>query len=252
MGLTIEAACGCDIGKKRSNNEDNFCFGGKCLGPDDDGLQEPICMEVPLESGLCFAVFDGMGGEAFGEVASHRAAQQMLRSCRTWTDTLLPKRYLERLTAQLNDAVVEAQRERNTSRMGTTMAALYFSGGHAYACNVGDSRIFRSRNGGAMQISVDHVAERPGMEHRKAPLTQYLGIDPEEMRLEPHIFKGELVRGDIYLICSDGLTDMLTDWEISEILHESENADSCVRDLIRTALDNGGRDNITAIVCKLK
>ena len=102
-----------------------------------------------------------------------------------------------------------------------------------------------------MQLSQDHTEGRPGGEQTKAPLTQHLGMDPEEIAVEPYIAKGELRQKDQYLLCSDGLTDMLTNFEISDIMLRCEDVGECVDTLIRTALEHGGRDNITVIVGKI-
>ena len=252
MGFHLEAACGCHIGKIRSNNEDNFYFDGKCLEMENRGLPNPAYVTSPVKRGLCYAVFDGMGGENFGEIAAYAAARQLQQEGRALEDFWIPERkYLQRLSQRLNEAVLEAKREQRTSRMGTTMVALYFSGRTVYVCNIGDSRAYRFRSGEFSQISEDHIERRPGSSHRKAPLTQHLGIDPEDMRLEPYIAKGHLSKGDIYLLCSDGLTDMLTNLEISDILRTYDDPADCAAQLIRAALDHGGRDNITALVCKI-
>lgn len=250
MAFTIDAACGCDIGKRRANNEDNFFFNGTYLMPDTLPPDQIAQMEAPVKTGLCLAVFDGVGGEELGEVASHQAAKQL--SQRRKAPLFRPQRHLRQLVSQLNDAVVAAQKELLTARMATTLAMLWFHKRHVYVCNVGDSRIYRLQNGSLQQLSVDHVAIRPGQEHRKAPLTRYLGIDPAEMLLEPYICPVPLVAGDTYLICSDGLTDMVTEPEISQILHTGGDASACTRLLIDTALDHGGKDNVTVIVCKLR
>jgi len=250
--LSMEAACGCNIGKIRKNNEDNFYFAGRCLESENSGLRNPVCYDEPLKHGFCVAVFDGMGGENFGEIASYTAARQMQQTERTFADFfVLEKKYLQRLTMQLNTAVVNAAKELCTERMGTTLVALYYTSRHVYVCNVGDSRAYRLRDGEFLQISQDHVEARPRGKSKKAPLTQHLGIDPEDMLIEPYIAKGDLKRGDQYLLCSDGLTDMLTNFEISDIMLNSEDAESCVQALIQAALEHGGRDNITAIVCRL-
>lgn len=252
MGFVIEAACGCHMGKIRKNNEDNFFFDGKCLEMENNGLKNPAYIETPVKRGLCYAVFDGMGGENFGEVASYAAARQLQQTERTLGDFLIPERkYLNRLSLSLNEAVLRAKREQRTDRMGTTMVALYFSGRYVYVCNIGDSRAYRLREGEFLQLSEDHVERRPGREHRKAPLTQHLGIDPEDMLIEPYIAKGELKKGDMYLLCSDGLTDMLSNLEISCLMHESTRVDECAGQLIQAALEKGGRDNITVIVCRI-
>lgn len=252
MKFTLQAACGCHTGKIRKHNEDNFYFNGKCLEQENNGLRNPVFIEDTLKTGTCYAVFDGMGGENFGEIASFCAARQLQQTQRTLSDYFFSeKTYLTRLTQQLNAAVVAAQQEMITDHMGSTMVSLYFSGRHVYTCNLGDSRSYRLRAGEFMQLSVDHVEHRPGKSHQKAPLTQYLGINPEELQIEPNIAKGEIKKGDMYLLCSDGLTDMLTNFEISDIMLNSSDAASCVEALIQAALEHGGRDNITVIVCKL-
>lgn len=253
MRYLFDAACGCDMGRIRKNNEDNFFFDEKCLEQDNRGLRNPACCSGPVKSGLCFAVFDGMGGENFGEVASFTAARKMQAVTRSVSDFFVSERkYLLKLTAQLNDAVVEAREALCTQRCGTTMAALYFSSGYVYVCNVGDSRAYRLRDGEFLQLSVDHIEKRPAGERKKAPLTQHLGIDPEDMEIEPHIAKGRIARGDIYLLCSDGLTDMLTNFEICDLILRFEEPADCVQQLIQAALERGGRDNITVILCRIE
>lgn len=252
MRFTFDAACGCNIGKVRKNNEDNFFFDDKCLELDNQGLRNTACFSDTLKNGLCLAVFDGMGGENFGEVASFTAARQMQTVTRSLSDYFVSERkYLLKLTAQLNDAIVEAKKELYTDRCGSTMVALYFSSGYVYTCNIGDSRAYRLRDGEFLQLSVDHVEKRPEGERKKAPLTQHLGIDPEDMQIEPYIAKGKISKGDTYLLCSDGLTDMLTNFEISDIMLSCEEPADCAQKLIRAALEHGGRDNITVIVCKI-
>lgn len=252
MRFTIEAACGCNIGKIRKNNEDNFYFDGKCLEPENCGLKHSAIMEEPLKSGMCIAIFDGMGGENYGERASFAAARQLQQTQRTFSDYFVSeKKYLHKITDQLNFAVLKAKEEMSTEHMGTTMVALYYSGKNVYACNIGDSRAYRLRDGEFLQISRDHIEHRPGKEGKKAPLTQHLGISPDDMVIEPYIARGEIKHGDQYLLCSDGLTDMLTNFEISDIMLKSDDADSCVQSLIQNALERGGRDNITVIICKI-
>lgn len=253
MRFFMEAACGCHTGKVRKNNEDNFCFDGKCLEEKNNGLQYPVTADGPIQNGFCVSVFDGMGGESFGERASFSAARQMQQTQRKLSDFFVPARtYLLNLVAQLNDAVVNTQREMCTEHMGSTMVSLYFTGRYVYSCNLGDSRAYRLRDGEFFQLSQDHVASRPGNTLKKAPLTRYLGMNSEEMRIEPYIAKGEIQKGDRYLLCTDGLTDMLTNFEISDIMLKSQDAESCVQSLLEAALAHGGRDNITIIICMVE
>ena len=252
MYLTVQAACGCHTGNVRKNNEDNFYFNGTCLEETNKGLSHPLQMEGRLQDGFCCAVFDGMGGENFGELASYAAARQMqvMQSSQgDWPHS--ENEYLEKMTQQLNEAVSEAQCRMRTDRMGTTMVCLYVWGRHGYVCNVGDSRAYRLRDGELLQLSQDHVHKRAGSEGKKAPLTQYVGYGTDEIEIQPHIEQSELKKGDVYLLCSDGLTDMLTNLEITDIMLHNKDPQTCVQALIQSALERGGRDNITAIVCTL-
>lgn len=252
MRFTMEAACGCHVGKVRKNNEDNFFFDGRCLDQENCGLDGTLSFEARPANGSMVAVFDGMGGENFGEAASWAAARTMQQTRRRLADCFVSRqKSLLRLATKLNEAVVREKQTLGTERMGTTMVSLCFSSGRVYTCNVGDSRAYRLRGGELTQLSEDHVERnlRPG--RRKPALTQHLGIDPAALQLEPHITRNDLRKGDVYLLCSDGLTDMLTDPEISGVMLDSRDARTCVRELIRAALERGGRDNITVIICKI-
>ncbi len=251
MAVLIEAACLCNTGRVRGNNEDNFFFDGRCLPEANNGLKHPVVMYHLLRKELCVAVFDGMGGENFGEAASFAAADEMKRNVRRLKDYFYPeRRFLEATCERLNNAVLSRANELCTERMGATLVALYFSHDHVYCCNLGDSRAYRLRDGEFLQLSEDHVERREG--RKKTPLTQHLGIDPENFLLEPHIAKGELRYGDQYLLCSDGLTDMLTNLEIDDIMTRAESAAECTRKLVDAALEHGGKDNVTVIVCRVR
>ena len=253
MAYTLEAACLCSTGKIRKNNEDNYFFGGQCLEENNNGLTHPITMTKPLCKKLCVAVFDGMGGENFGECASFAAANCLQSLPQKLSDYFLPgRKWLNTLCMKLNDAVVEKEHELCTDRMGTTMVAFCFSFCHAFVCNLGDSRAYRLRGRELLQLSVDHIEKREGQTSKKAPLTQHLGISPDEFLIEPHVAKCCLKPGDQYLLCSDGLTDMITDSEITNIMSNTETAEECVQKLIDSALEKGGRDNVTVINCRIR
>ena len=252
MSYLIDAACLCNIGKVRKNNEDNFFFDDRCMEVDNDGLKHPVTMKKRLGKEVCVSIFDGMGGENFGEYASFAAADCMQNMTRKLKDYFIPERkFLNSMCMKINDAVVAKREELCTDHMGSTMVALYFSHGYAYVCNVGDSRAYRLRDGEFLQLSVDHIEKRDGQTNKKAPLTQHLGISPDDFLIEPYIAKGELRHGDQYLLCSDGLTDMLTNIEIDEILTTTTTVEYCVQKLVDTALEKGGKDNVTVIVCRI-
>lgn len=253
MAFIIDAACGCHVGKVRSNNEDNFFFNGKCLEAENKGLKHPVSMTKSLRHELCIAIFDGMGGENYGEQASFTAADCLQKTTRKLKDYFIPERkFLYDTCLKINDAVVAKAKALLTEHMGSTMVALYFSHNYVYVCNLGDSRAYRLRNGEFLQLSEDHVEKREGQKTtKKMPLTQHLGIDQETFLIEPYIAKDKITHGDQYLLCSDGLTDMLTNLEIDEIMKKSVSVEACVQQLIDAALEKGGKDNITAIVCRV-
>ncbi|MBR0208941.1 MAG: serine/threonine-protein phosphatase [Oscillospiraceae bacterium] len=252
MRFTLDAACLCGTGKVRKNNEDNFFFDGRCLEADNNGLKHPVTMTRTLRREVCVAVFDGMGGENFGELASFAAADCMQNTTRRLKDYFIPeRRFLQDMCLRINDAVVAKQKEMCTAHMGSTMVALYFSRDYVYVCNLGDSRAYRLRDGEFLQLSVDHVEKREDQPKKKMPLTQHLGISPEDFLIEPYIAKGELKAGDVYLLCSDGLTDMLSNLEIDEILSAGASPEECVQKLVDAAYEHGGKDNVTVIVCRV-
>ncbi len=253
----IEAACCCNMGRRRSNNEDNFCFDNRVLPKDNTGLKHAVTVERKLEREQFYGVFDGMGGESYGEEASFLAATVAQDSSKILADFLYPPgKYLISLVQKMNKVVCEKSEELNSGRMGSTAVMLYFGSGYVYVCNVGDSRAFRLRHGGFQQISEDHTdakfLEEQGIKGRRPSLTQHLGIWPEEMVLEPYVAKGELEDGDQYLLCSDGLTDMVDNVGICAIMKEAPDAGSCAEALVAKALENGGRDNVTVIVVRLR
>jgi len=252
MNFSLEAACGCDIGKIRKNNEDNFFFDNRCLEEINVGLKHVVYYEKALKHEELLAVFDGMGGENYGEVASYAAANCMKNYRRKLLDYFVPeKKFLQNLCLKMNEAVLEKQKELYTERMGTTVVAFYFTYCKVYVCNLGDSRAYRLRDGVFQQLSKDHILH-DGTQKKKAPLTQHLGISPEDFIIEPFIAKGDLKSGDNYLLCSDGLTDMLSNLEVEQILSSGQSVDMCVQQLIDGAKKRGGKDNITVIICRIK
>lgn len=252
MAFILQSACFSHTGSRRGGNEDNFFFNGICMEEEHRSTHDPLLLEQVLRDDLCLAIFDGMGGENDGESASFAAAAALQKLEQTQKQFYQSGgKYLANLTQELNAAVFRKSCERMTDHMGTTMAMLYFTGSHVYACNVGDSRIYRLRESVFAQLSQDDWASGRGTEG-KAPLTQYLGMDPEDVRIEPHIGKGHLRSGDIYLLCSDGLTDVVENIVISEILTKGKTPEDCAQLLRKAALDGGGKDDITAVVCRIR
>ena len=249
MLAELSVAVGCDTGKRRTNNEDNYFLHGRHLPQQHNGLPQVLACRYPLRENLYFAIFDGMGGEEAGERASYVAAKT-LRRCLGQFQNLPPRDMLSAACDAMNASVCREMDLLPCGRMGTTVALLYVTPRAAYTCNLGDSRIYRLRNDTLLQLSTDDVEMIPG--RRKTPLTQYLGIYPDELVLEPHIMKLELCSGDRFLLCSDGLSDLVPEREMCRRIMRHISARKCVDDLISEALCRGGTDNITAMMVQVR
>lgn len=186
-----------------------------------------------------------MGGEERGEVASYIAAKNAA-ALEIGKDAVTD---LSKFCNKTNIDICNYASENEVSAMGTTAAMLAFTDRGITLCNIGDSRIFRFCDGVLEQISTDHITTAAfGV---KPPLSQNLGIPPTELIIEPYFAQGLYNDGDIYLICSDGLTDMVTTEQIAEVLASKSIGETCT-ELLEKALANGGRDNTTIILCKIE
>lgn len=250
--MNIISFGGTDTGRKRDHNED------ACLAKDSMGL---------------YAVADGIGGSAGGEVASRLALEALEEELPALIagrdDTQLGglfhsgKQQLSPLARafSLSNQKIRRERERNPglSSMGTTLTALLLKDGRAYVAHVGDSRAYLLRSGKLTQLTNDHsfVAEqvRAGVltveQARTSPyrhvIVRALGIEEE---VAADVKEHALQRGDTLLLCTDGLTEMVDDREINRILAGAEPREA-TNALLKAANDHGGVDNITAVVVRV-
>lgn len=227
----------------RRNNEDNFYCDGRIREDISSNDEIVLSGSVASDANEMFAVFDGMGGEACGEVASFVAASHTQLFAR---DRAQYEEYLYELAELLNDKVREETEARSLVLMGTTAAMIQFSDGDLYVLNAGDSRVYRLLKHELRQISADHIAVGYG---GKA-ITKFLGM-PGDDKLRPYIAVGQYKPGDVYLICSDGVTDMLSNDEIREIIDNKKPVEASCRALVDAALEKGGVDNTTAILLRV-
>ena len=232
------AAALTDRGRKRPGNEDAFGFS--------------------VEHGV-YVVCDGMGGAAAGEIASSIAVDEILRHLAGSRErgVALPE-LAERAVCAANEAVYSrAQRNQRLAGMGTTLVALVVEERRGWVFNVGDSRVYRLRNGRLDQITLDHslVEEQVRMgrmsesEALRSPLrnviTRALGT---QNCVTPDSFELETEPGDVFLLCSDGLTRELNDRAIESILKSDAALEQRCARLIEGAKKAGGHDNITCVL----
>ncbi len=208
-----------------------------------------------------FLVADGMGGHAAGEVASQLAAQTVeaaLAEAAAGPDPDL----LRRAVQEANARVYEAQMEKPEFRgMGSTLTVLAFSGGLYHIAQVGDSRAYLLRDGTLRQLTQDHSVVWPLYENgilskediarhpQKNLITRSIGTCPQ---VEVDLTSDAASEGDTFLLCSDGLTDVLTDREIALALSAPADTIQDIADsLVDAANRGGGPDNITVVVVRL-
>jgi serine/threonine protein phosphatase PrpC len=238
--ILISAVGRTDPGLKRKHNEDAYSI---------------------LEDHHLFVIADGMGRHAAGEVASRLAVEAIAESFEkgarpAWTpEGVLPKR-----AAKLRDSIVlanekifnEAHEVDEYAGMGTTVVACYFSPNNqrVYIAHVGDSRCYRYRGNAFSQLTKDHTLGAAGIQGKSSNvLSRAVGV---EERVEVDLTMESPLPGDMYLLCSDGLSRMVTDEEISATLGTVSDLDACVAKLIDMANARGGRDNITTILVRVE
>lgn len=232
-------------GKIRKNNQDSIVCNNKHISESYTNGYQRKSGRVSNSGTSVFAVFDGMGGLSHGEIASSMAAKII-------EDFKFGKQVVSCLSdycTNANEEICNFSTQKNLGPIGTTAAILVFTKRGISLCNIGDSKIFRIENGVIEQISKDHTIKCAWGNQKL--LTQNLGIPGEEMRIAPYLAEGTYQKGDIYLICSDGLTDMVSKKKIRDIVHDV-SFEYLGETLLNEALDSGGRDNISIILCKVE
>lgn len=242
--MEIDVYGASDIGCVRELNEDSFCIQGFA-----DGKPPGFCV-----------LADGMGGHCAGEVASQKAAevisQSLIELVKENRDEDVPR--LINLAIDQANAEIYQMAEQNSAQagMGTTAVVTCISEEEAYVANVGDSRAYAYRGGELCQITRDHsvveelvangtiTREEARFHPQKNLITRALGTDRET---EADIFEYNFLKGDVLVMCSDGLSGMVIDKELEYMIGEGGSAQVISQRLIETAKKNGGTDNITVI-----
>jgi protein phosphatase len=242
--MTIELQAAVDRGRARSNNEDSVAI------DDDIGLA---------------VLADGMGGYNAGEVASHMATSYIHSELGRWLREASPgasdaevRQAMEHCVGNANRAIYSAAHHNpQYAGMGTTLVMAVFRNEHVFLGHVGDSRGYRLRDGRLQQVTRDHsllqeqidagliTPEQAAFSVHKNLVTRAMGVE-DRVRLETQ--QHELRPGDIFLLCSDGLSDMLDDEGIVGVLLRHESLQPAVAALIDAANDAGGKDNIAVVL----
>ena len=250
-----------DVGRVRRNNEDNLFCCGEFMSEETRNL--PFKMTGEIIAPTVFAVCDGMGGYQSGEQASLIAVKVLSEfACRlieSPVDQLddLMKTYVTDTNIAIQQAIVD-----RSTKMGTTLALVIVLCDEIHAYNIGDSRVYALDKHNFRQISVDHTlsmmkiktGEYTEAQARQSDdwhkLTACLGfLDDEGNDYFCEVATPlKIAKKTRLLLCSDGLTDMLTDDSIERVLRSSKKTEQAAGNLISEALNNGGIDNVTLIV----
>ena len=279
LEMTIEPrlrakSCGMtDKGRARSTNQDHFLIAelAKLLRAEQTSLpQSP--MQQSDERGHVFAVADGMGGHAAGEQASALAIETLEKFIVNgvkWFfhleggEAKQVEQEFQSAVAQADERMFqEAAARPELEGMGTTLTMAYSLNRELFVVHVGDSRCYMMRRGRLQRVTRDHTFVEEMLRHGilsradaadsrlRHVVTNAIGGNAPGVQVEVH--KIHLEAGDILLLCSDGLTDELSDQEIAEILAQTPEPSECCKVLVDRANQAGGKDNITAIVARFE
>lgn len=225
----------------------------------DTGRQRPANEDSLLVRAPLFVVADGMGGAQAGEVASHMAVESFKHGLPNRAD---PQESLVELAEEANARINERSRsDARHAGMGTTITAAYVGEQDVSIVHVGDSRAYCLRDGELLRLTDDHslvdelirqgrLTPEEAEEHpQRSVITRALGPEPT-VEVDARSFRGRA--GDVYLLCSDGLTTMVGEEELARVLSEHDRLRDAGRALIAAANEAGGKDNITVVLARLE
>ena len=237
MLRVVEQYSRTDVGRQRNANEDDL------FAAADAGL---------------FAVADGMGGARAGEVAAKAAVEQLAAIEQKQE---VGERELATVVEEANRRIHElSQSDESLAGMGTTMTALSVGDGEVAIAHVGDSRAYRLRDGELERLTHDHslvgemvragrlTPEEAEVHPQRSIITRALGPEPQ-VEVERMTYPAR--SGDVYLICSDGLTTMVPEDDVAAILRGRSSLQQAAEDLVRVANEAGGKDNVTVVLFRL-
>lgn len=234
-------------GRLRPHNEDAVAIGDRILTGDMDA---PLVMTAPNDCCLLM-IADGMGGHAHGAMASRAVLDHLVAAIGRLSNPASCAEAIE----QANRHLYELMREHKEALgMGSTLVGAVLTAGQLLAFNIGDSRCYLFSAGQLVQLSHDDVPEGESSHvgHRRShALTQALGGSSFPIAIEPHVtVDAPLAPGETLLLCSDGLTDMVSDQDICSTLRAAKDPLHAARRLAAKAFSAGARDNISLLVAR--
>ena len=247
--IELEISAASRIGCVRRQNEDMVLVGNKFIREDS----YKTMLVLSREDRFLSAVADGMGGHNRGDVASNDTLRNLqyffydIPSCLSISD--FNEAIVGWLDSVNNYIASKGRADEQFKGMGTTLVGMVYYNGEFYSMNCGDSRMYRYRDGQLLQLTTDHsLSNMTGSDKRSNVITNCIGGGCHSSYIDMVQMTNDVHSGDVYLLCSDGLTDMVPDQRLCELLGEKADADA----LCSAAIEAGGLDNVSCSVITVK
>ena len=247
--IELDISAASRIGCVRHNNEDMVLVGDHFIREEEYRTH----ISLSKKSRCMMAVADGMGGHRRGEVASSDTLHNLHFFFNDIPTGLNVSAFNESIVGWLDsiNCILDSKGKADDEYkgMGTTLVAFAYYEGEFYSMNCGDSRLYRFRDGDAVQLTTDHsLSSLMGDEKHSSVITNCIGGGCASSYIDLIQMTSDVQVGDVYLLCSDGLTDMMSDHRLSILLSEDADADS----LCDAAIKRGGFDNVSVCLIKIK
>lgn len=247
--IELEISAASWTGCVRRQNEDMVLVGNKFIREDS----YKTMLVLSREDRFLSAVADGMGGHNRGDVASNDTLRNLqyffydIPSCLSISD--FNEAIVGWLDSVNNYIASKGRADEQFKGMGTTLVGMAYYNGEFYSMNCGDSRMYRYHDGQLLQLTTDHsLSNMTGSGKRSNVITNCIGGGCHSSYIDMVQMTNDVHSGDVYLLCSDGLTDMVPDQRLCELLGEKADADA----LCRAAVEAGGLDNVSCSVITVK
>jgi protein phosphatase len=247
--IIIDISAASRIGCVRSQNEDMILVGNQFIREDSYRTQ----VVLDCDDRMIAAVADGMGGHNRGDVASNDTLHNLQYFFYDIPSCLSAGDFNEAMVGWLdsinNYIASKGRADEQFKGMGTTLVGFAYYNREFYSMNCGDSRLYRFRNHQLVQLTTDHSLSNMVVgEKRKNVITNCIGGGCHSYFIDMVQMTGDVMQGDVFMLCSDGLTEMLPDEAISTLLEQNADADA----LCSAAIEAGGIDNVSCCVITIK
>jgi serine/threonine protein phosphatase PrpC len=245
--MTVNAGAYSSRGSIREHNEDSFLVGNEIGG---GGIDDSFAsFNSSIKNCLIFTVADGMGGHEAGDMASGFVVRHILKAVQDYT--VIAPAIMEIIIKETHRQLLDEGVRNNTPNMGSTLAGIIIQPDTAGFFNIGDSRVYRLRNGFLQQLSRDDSLSGIVPGAAKNIITNAMGAGLPEVTVAIRFSPNLAVPNDIFFLCSDGVHGFITDDDLETLLAEQFSPVELVRSIVELAIENKSDDNCTALVVRI-